>query len=237
MMPRQPIPGGSGRMGALPKSINPNSPVTSMPRFTGQTTKAGKPIVETRLGKRYVIPQKGISTSLRSQLLGTTNLKSGSVSANVPQKIKNISIKKQLAATHTKWGPHSETIGPLGNPNDPKSVASTFRSGTYTEKVLRRDIILYRVYGGEAKAEGRYWTRIRPEGKLQSDHDSAILPEFKNTGDKLVIIRIPAGTKVYEGYAASQQSNLGSRAQFFGGGNQVYVPQVESKWIVQQKTL
>nr|WP_281720394.1 hypothetical protein [Nitrosomonas nitrosa] len=150
------------------------------------------------------------------------------------KKIQNLSSNKQLLTRPVKWGPHSN--GPLGNPNNPNSVASTFRSGTYREKVLRRDITLYRRYGGDAAAQGRYWTRIRPQGKLQSAHDSAILPEFKNTGTNVMRIRVPAGTKIYEGHAASQQSKLGTRSQFFGGGNQVYIPKVNPKWIVEQKT-
>lgn len=52
------------------------------------------------------------------------------------------------------YGPHES--GPLGNASDPRSPASTFRSGTYTEKVAGTDIYLYRDYGGAAKADGRF---------------------------------------------------------------------------------
>lgn len=129
-MPRQPIPGGGGggfrpESRSIQKSISPQAPVTSIKGFTTQTTKAGSPIVQTSQGKRYAVPQKGISTSLRGNLLGSTSLKSGYINANVPQKIRDLSISKQLAALGTSWGPHSGRVGPLGDPNDPKSHAST----------------------------------------------------------------------------------------------------------------
>jgi len=91
-IPQQGIPGGGGGMRSLPKSIRPNSPITSMQRFTGQATKSGSPIVHTNQGKRYAVPQKGISTSLRGNLLGSTS-SHGFVSGNVSKKITALSIR------------------------------------------------------------------------------------------------------------------------------------------------
>ncbi len=45
------------------------------------------------------------------------------------------------------YGPQNS--GPLGDPNDPRSPASTFRSGTYTEKVTEDDTYFYRITGGQ----------------------------------------------------------------------------------------
>lgn len=87
------------------------------------------------------------------------------------------------------YAPHE--MGPLGNSNDTRSPASTFRSGTYTEKLAQTDIYLYRDYGGQAKADGRYWTPEPSKGPLQSQLDSAVLPEWGNTFQNQAIIKIP----------------------------------------------
>lgn len=44
------------------------------------------------------------------------------------------------------YGPHE--LGPLGNPNDLRAPASTFRSGTYTEKVAETDVYLLEIMVG-----------------------------------------------------------------------------------------
>ena len=59
--------------------------------------------------------------------------------------------------------------GPL-----PESIASTFRSGTYDQKVSSGENIWYRSYGGSADEIGRYWTRTEPTGPLQSVIDNAL---------------------------------------------------------------
>lgn len=43
------------------------------------------------------------------------------------------------------------------------------------------------------------------------------------------MIRVPAGTTVYEGKAAAVEA-IGAR----GGGSQVYIPRVDPHWIVMQ---
>ncbi|WP_432805056.1 DUF6862 domain-containing protein [Escherichia coli] len=83
-----------------------------------------------------------IGTAAANKLSSLTNKVVSSGSSQSAQLIKS-------------YGPHES--GPLGNPNDPQAPASTFRSGTYTEKVAETDIYLYRDYGGSAKADGRYW--------------------------------------------------------------------------------
>jgi hypothetical protein len=47
-----------------------------------------------------------------------------------------------------------------------------------------------------------------------------------NTAEKLVEIRVPKGTVIYEGAAAPQFGHL-------GGGNQVYIPKVNPTWVVK----
>lgn len=132
----------------------------------------------------------------------------------------------------TKFGPHD--IGPLGNPNDLRAPASTFRSGSYTEKVAETDMYFYRDYGGKAKVDGRYWTPEPSTGPLQSQLDSAVLPEWGNTFKNRAVIKVPAGTKYYEGAAASQIGTVGARPFLQGGGIQIFLPNPKLEWITTQ---
>ena len=94
---------------------------------------------------------------------------------------------------------------------------------------------LYRVYGGKANQTGGYWTRIKPSGGLQAQLDSALLPEWGNTVEHVAEIRVPAGTTIYEGYAAPQAVLHGEEkvGEILGGGSQVYIPKVDKSWLVK----
>ncbi|QDG52176.1 hypothetical protein FIV42_15940 [Persicimonas caeni] len=126
-----------------------------------------------------------------------------------------------------KYGPHSKP-GPLGA--GPSSKAATFRSHTYTEKILAEPTVFYRVYGGKAGEIGAYWTRVKPQGPLQSQLDLALLPEWGNTVTDVARIRVPAGTKIFEGAAAPQISDSGLPI-LHGGGNQVLILNVDVNWL------
>lgn len=123
-----------------------------------------------------------------------------------------------------RWGPH-DGPGPL-----PEKIASTFRSASYSEVKLTEDITLYRSYGGKAGEIGAFWTRTQPRGPLQAQLDAAILPEWGNSMTQVTRIRVPAGTTIYEGYAAEQ---LGLLIKLLGGGNQVYIPYVDPSWLIK----
>jgi hypothetical protein len=123
------------------------------------------------------------------------------------------------------WSPTTD-IGPLGNPHDPKSPASTFRSGTYTQITLSDEQTLYRVIPDGGNETGSYWTNIPPTGPLQSVIDSALDPLWGNTATNVVTSKIPAGTTIYAGTAAPQRGLV-------GGGNQIYIPKVDPNWIVK----
>jgi hypothetical protein len=45
-----------------------------------------------------------------------------------------------------------------------------------------------------------------------------------NTAEKVVTIRVPAGTIIYDGQAAGVRGMV-------GGGNQIYIPQVDPAWV------
>lgn len=126
-------------------------------------------------------------------------------------------------------------LRPVVNPSDPLAPASTFRSGTYTEKVAETDIYLYRDYGGLAKADGRYWTPEPSKGPLQSQLDSAVLPEWGNTFQNQAVIKIPKGTTYYEGAAAAQTGTQGTNPTLHGGGTQVFLPTPQNDWIIKNE--
>jgi hypothetical protein len=104
--------------------------------------------------------------------------------------------------------------GPLGNPNDSTSFASTFRSGNYTDHTLSEDTVLYRVIPDDGNPSGAYWTSTPPQGPLQSVIDSALDQNWGNTATRVVKAKVPADTRIFEGVAAPQRGLV-------GGGNQI----------------
>jgi hypothetical protein len=125
---------------------------------------------------------------------------------------------ESAADTVVRFGPHME--GPL-----PESISSTFRGGSYSQTTLGSDTTLYRVYGGESGQLSPWWSRTPPSGPLQSQTDLALPPG--NTAQNLVQIRVPAGTTLYERAA---EANFGR----LGGGNQVFIPNVNPAWVVNR---
>ncbi len=117
---------------------------------------------------------------------------------------------------------------PVNGPGPLKpDVVQSFRSATYTEHTLSQPTTLYRVYSDPARKMGPYWSRTPPAGPLQSVMDSALNPQWGNTADHVVTVRVPPGVRVYEGVAGPQSWDTGS---LLGGGNQVYIPHVEPSW-------
>jgi hypothetical protein len=112
------------------------------------------------------------------------------------------------------------------------SVADTFRSSSYFKVSYSEPTKLYRVFGGEAKELGPYWSRTKPFGPLQAQIDSAMLPEFKNTKKYWVEIEVPANKVMYEGSASEQYliSQGGEVGSLMGGGNQVFIEYVDPSW-------
>jgi RHS repeat-associated protein len=95
--------------------------------------------------------------------------------------------------------------GPLAD-----DIGRTFRSATYTEKTLSNDTTLYRAISDNGNPVGSYWTRIQPQGPLQSVIDSALDQNWSNTATRVVTARVPAGTTIYEGAAAAQRGLVGA---------------------------
>jgi hypothetical protein len=163
--------------------------------------------------------------------MGATAVVKGAISFVQETVILNRLVAAERAAAATaepgvassvRYGPHE--IGPL----DAKTAA-TFRSGSYTAKVLSQPVTLFRSFGGKAGQLGRYWFREAPMGPMQVQLDGAIMPEWGNNLANVVEVRVPAGTTIYEGATAPQVSNIRSMV---GGGNQVFIPRVDPSWIV-----
>jgi len=127
-----------------------------------------------------------------------------------------------------RWNPFTGP-GPLGNLPNAREVINSFRGGSYSEIVTTQTTALYRVFPSGGNALGSYWTRIPPSGPLQSQLDSALLPEWGNTAENVAEIQVPNGTTLYEGFAAAQQGS----ASLPGGGSQVFIPNVDPSWLVK----
>jgi hypothetical protein len=123
-----------------------------------------------------------------------------------------------IADTVIPFGPHMQ--GPL-----PEGIASSFRGGSYSQTTLGSDTTLFRVYGGSAPEIGPFWSRIASAGPLQSQIDLALNPDWGNTAQNIVTIKVPAGTNIYEGFAAPQ-------GRLLGGGSQAYIPKVNPAWVI-----
>ena len=117
-------------------------------------------------------------------------------------------------------------MGPL-----PKEIAETFTGASYSEVTLTKDTVLYRVYGGDAGKVGRYLTDIPQNGGMQSQLDLALNPDWGNTAQYVTRVIVPEGTTIYVGTAASQTINAGAGV-LPGGGNQIFIPEVDALWFV-----
>jgi hypothetical protein len=178
--------------------------------------------------------QNGVTFENSVQVIGGTLGAGGNVAAVFSKTGKATDVVTDAVKTETKAAGNSTAIthwnaatgpGPLGS-----DIAKTFSGASYTEKITDDTITLYRVYGGKSPELGSYWTSTPPAGALQSRMDSAILAEWGNSAEKVVQIKVPKGTKIYEGTAAPQSNGTES---FLGGGAQIYIPNVKPEWIAK----
>ncbi len=117
----------------------------------------------------------------------------------------------------------------------PAKTANTFVGGSYDEVSLGRDTVLYRAYHdpkikfGAPGERFTYWSRTDARG-VQAVVDRSIpVSNYGNTAERLVAVRVPKGTRVFEGKAQSMERGP------IGGGNQVVVDGVKSDWEVELK--
>lgn len=151
---------------------------------------------------------------LRGMSTGPVEVGSAPVDLTAP-------AEENIGDAVVRFGPHVE--GRL-----PERVASTFRGGSYSQITLGADTTLYRVYGGSAVEVGSFWSRTAPSGPLQSTIDLALNPSWGNTAQNVATIKVPAGTTIYDGFAAPQGGLV-------GGGSQVYIPKVNAEWLLPSR--
>lgn len=115
----------------------------------------------------------------------------------------------------------------------PAKMADTFKGGSYDEVILGSDTVLYRAFHdpkhrfGMAGERFSYWSRSDSRG-VQAAVDNAIdVSRYGNTAERLVAVRVPRGTRVYEGQTQSIQRGP------IGGGNQVVLDDVRPAWEVK----
>ncbi|WP_232218420.1 hypothetical protein [Leptospira wolffii] len=117
----------------------------------------------------------------------------------------------------------------------PSKITKTFVNGEYTSTILTKDALLYRYHGGVSGIAGPFLSFTRFINRGRAINSLAVIPEWGNKMSKVTIMRVPKGTKVYIGKAASQQAKNGQ--VYSGGGNQVYIPKVKESWAVKTKGL
>ena len=120
-----------------------------------------------------------------------------------------------------RYGPANP--GPLA-----PSKVETFRSSSYTMRVLTEDTVYYRVYDGLNHMVGSWMTSVPQNGMLQSQIDLALLPEWGNPPLNTARVVVPRGTIIYEGFAGEQFGK--NHIYFSGGAPQVYIPEVNAEW-------
>ena len=140
------------------------------------------------------------------------------------KKSKSFTDRVSNLEKHSPINPgylHNKKIG-KGN------IADTFRSSTYLSFKNNDDLVLYRVQSrpySKGDHLGSFWTKEKPLGPIQSTIDSALDPTWGNSGKYWIKAKIPKGTQIFEGRAASQKG-------FAGGGSQVFVEKTQNTWVV-----
>ncbi|WP_203322590.1 hypothetical protein [Pseudoxanthomonas beigongshangi] len=174
-----------------------------------------------RSDKDWLGPAIGVSlAAVSAPALGFGAWELGMVALANPATTTTIAMGLGEAAGVTgaiRYGPINP--GPLS-----RDVANTFRSASYTARTLESNTTLYRVISDKGNPAGSFWTSIKPQGPLQSVIDSALDQNWGNAATRVITADVPAGTRIYEGAAAAQRGLV-------GGGNQIYIPKVDPKWI------
>jgi hypothetical protein len=117
-------------------------------------------------------------------------------------------------------------------PLDAKT-ANTFRGGSYNEVRLGRDTVFYRAYHsptrkfGAPNARFSYWSRSDATGTKAVVDRGIEVSRYGNTAERLVAIKVPKGTRVFEG--VTQRIHKGP----IGGGNQVILEKARPAWEIK----
>jgi len=112
------------------------------------------------------------------------------------------------------------------------SVAEAF-DGTPEVVTLTEDLIVYRHWGGDAPEIGSPWFSPEPYMNPEDARRYLALPEY-NSADHVSAFRIPAGTTLLQGTAASQAGRANFGAAAVGGGVQIYLPNPQDAAVVAE---
>lgn len=141
-----------------------------------------------------------------------------------------------IVVPESNWGKYSTlvdekvTVVPK-NESVPGWIKESFLDSNYRTVVTSEDITVYRVYGGNAQADGAFVSTSPAGNRIQAKIDAALLPEWKNTRVFEAEIVIPKGTQLNIGKVAPQTiSSTGTILE--GGADQLLMPQGWPKeWI------
>ncbi|XP_052778674.1 uncharacterized protein LOC128216127 [Mya arenaria] len=109
-------------------------------------------------------------------------------------------------------------FGPL-NVIDTRQI-NNFEGGKYYLTTPKEPIVVYRLYGGNAREGGQYWTVEPRDGNLGYRMDAAVMPQWNSLEHATKMI-IPPGVLLFEGQVARQVTRERS---LHGGGWQVFIP-------------
>ncbi|EJL96298.1 hemagluttinin repeat protein, partial [Pseudomonas sp. GM102] len=141
-----------------------------------------------------------------------------------------------VVVPESNWGKYSTlidekvTVVPKSE-SVPGWIKESFLDSNYRTVVTSEDITVYRVYGGNAQADGAFVSTSPAGNRIQAKIDAALLPEWKNTRIFEAEIVIPKGTQLNIGKVAPQTiSSTGTILE--GGADQLLMPQGWPKeWI------
>ena len=140
----------------------------------------------------------------------------------------NSSADFALETGGVRFGPANDP-GPLDVPRTPggPTLGETFRSSSYTGRVLQEDTVFYRVFGGpKGQPTSVFWTTNPGTGPLESQLGSALLIDQWEVLPKYeASVTVPAGTIIYEGVVGPQTLTTGGfpTGVLLGGNTQIVI--------------
>ena len=152
--------------------------------------------------------------------------------AGVATSTSRSSINQATDRVVRKWS--SSLCKPAAPCPLDEKTANTFRGGSYKEVILGRDTVLYRAYHNPARKFGdpsgrvSYWSRSDAKGTKAVVDSGIEVSRYGNTADRLVAIKVPKGTRVFEGNTHSIHKGP------IGGGNQVILNKTRPEWEIKK---
>jgi len=112
---------------------------------------------------------------------------------------------------------------------------NSFLDGQYYSVITNEDLFLYRTYGDKAGPLGRFTTTKPATTQAETRKSLALLPEWHNSIEREVTIKIPKGTKLNIGKVGPQVSRIDGRC-YPGGADQIMiVGRWPKDWIVNDR--